>query len=903
MAVSQGRVLESLEKIVKSINPETFVYDFLEAYGFPKATVTKLRNGDKTRNVATVDGDVALKKHIYFRVVPTGTDLEAELEKLSQAEVISRHQLRFPIVTDLVDLVSKDLAAHENLNTPIAELDKVYTFFLPLSGYEKAVLQTEHPADVRASEKMGQLFDLIRAKNDFSSSQKLHALNVFLTRLLFCFYAEDTGIFQEQQMTLAIKSTTSLDGHDLAPFFERLFKVLNLPLESEQRQNLPAMLRAFPYVNGGLFRDEELIPEFSLKARKILLECGGLNWADINPDIFGSMFQSVIEEEQRGNLGQHYTSVSNIMKVIQPLFLDDLWSELSNSKNNESRLKRLLIRLQSLRIFDPACGSGNFLIIAYKELRRLEMAVIDQINDCSAQREIYYSGIKLSQFYGIEIDDFAHEVAILSLWLAEHQMNTTFKEKFGLSQPALPLSNPGNIVCENSLRIDWTRVCPINNELEIYICGNPPFLGSTYRTAEQNEDMEAVFASFGNYKKLDYVASWFVKAAAYIRKSDSRAAFVATNSISQGMQAEMLWSPILVDDYVSIDFAFTSFPWRNNAKQNAAVHVVIVGIATSTKKHTKRLFRRIGGHWHSQTVQHINPYLVPSLSGTVRARTSPFDKKVPLMKAGNKAVDGGYLYLSREEAEHLLDSYPMAKDAVKRAYGADEFLNGKERYCLWIVGTTDTPEIHDIPIIHDRIESVREVRLASRDAGANALADRPHQFRDLNNPEVAIIVPSVTSERRKYAPVGFVKSDSIVIAPNLMIPGGGLYEAGVLMSDAHMDWLRTVAGRLKSDYRYSAKLVYNTFPWPQVTDDQKKTVEDLAEEIFLIREDYPDKNLADLYDPNKMPDPLKNAHQELSKVIDGIFYSKGFTDSVGRLEFLFKRYNDQLLSCAQVIEG
>jgi hypothetical protein len=547
MAVSQARIIESLEQACSNLNPDEFIFSFLDAYGFPKSTITRLRKGGDSRNIAK-GNDIGLKKKLYFRAVAENVDLDADAESLKTSEVVARNDIRFVIVTDFKRLVAFDLKAEERLETTLDELDKQYAFFLPLAGFEKAVMYSEHPADVKASEKMGQLFDLIRERNELSKPDDIHALNVFLTRLLFCFYAEDTDIFEPGQMTSAIQSCTQDDGSDVDQFFTDLFVVLNLRPNAPERKSMPSHFQAFPYVNGGLFLKDVPAPKFGRKARRILIDCGSLDWSEINPDIFGSMFQAVIDEEQRGNLGQHYTSVLNIMKVIQPLFLDKLYADLDKSRKSERKLKKILVRLQNVRIFDPACGSGNFLIIAYKELRKLEMEVIDALNAVSGQAEMYYSGIRLSQFFGIEIDDFAHEVAILSLWLAEHQMNMAFKTKFGYAEAALPLRDSGHITCGNSLHLDWEEICPSvdtsGRPYEVYICGNPPFLGHAGRSPEQNEDMLAVFAGFKGVGNLDLVACWFWKAARYIAQKKAEGAFVATNSVCQGEQVSILWPPI-----------------------------------------------------------------------------------------------------------------------------------------------------------------------------------------------------------------------------------------------------------------------------------------------------------------------------------------------------------------------
>lgn len=891
MAVSQASIIQSLENLVSDLDQSEFIFSFLDAYGFPKSTITRLRKEGDSRNVAE-NGDIGLRKQLYFRALAEGEDLSAQLDALSESSVVARNDIRFVLVTDFKNLLAVDLKAEERLDIEIHELDKHYGFFLPLAGYEKAVMYSEHPADLKASEKMGRLFDLIRERNELTNSEDIHALNVFLTRLLFCFYAEDTGIFEEGQLTYALQSYTKEDGSDLDQFFTDLFSVLNLEEDAPERKKLPAHFQAFKYVNGGLFVDDEPIPEFSRKARRILLDCARLNWSEINPDIFGSMFQAVIDEEQRSNLGQHYTSVSNIMKVIQPLFLDDLYAELDKAKGNEKKLKALLVRLQKLSIFDPACGSGNFLIIAYKELRRLEMQIIDALNAASQQTVMYYSGIKLSQFYGIEIDDFACEIATLSLWLAEHQMNTEFKAKFGYAEPALPLRDGGNVVCGNSLRLDWEEVCPPvdeqGEEREVYICGNPPFLGSGGRSKEQNEDMDSVFTGFKSFGMLDFVACWFWKAAQYIQDKQAQFALVATNSICQGEQVAMLW-PRILEKNLAIRFAYPTFAWKNQAKQNAAVHVVVIGVANSTDIKEKTLFR-VGKDEVTFKVEakNISPYLLEGGDTLVSSRGKPICQ-VSEMVYGNKPVDGGHLLLTTAEKDQLLVSEPQAAKWIKRLLGAQEFINGKERWCLWLVEATQE-EIEAMPLVQQRVEAVRATRLASRDAGARKLAERPHQFRDLKNPSSYILVPCHSSERRDYVPLGFLSSDVIASNANLIIPNATLYEFGILTSEMHMDWMRTVAGRLESRYRYSATLVYNTFPWPDVTEPKRKHIESLAEEVLLIREDYPDKTLAQLYDPDTMPEPLLQAHKNLDRAVEALYREKPFRDASERLEYLFARY-------------
>lgn len=897
MAISQARIIESLEQACSNPNHGEFIFSFLDAYGFPKSTITRLRKGDDSRNVAE-DDDIALKKKLYFRAVSEGTDLNTEAESLKGRGVVARNDIRFVIVTDFKDLVAFDLKAEERLETSVEGLDKQYAFFLPLAGYEKAVMHSEHPADIKASEKMGQLFDLIRERNDLSRPEDIHALNVFMTRLLFCFYAEDTGIFEQDQMTSVLQSTTQEDGSGVDRFFTDLFKVLNLKPDAPERKGMPAHLQAFPYVNGGLFRNDEPIPEFGRRARRILLDCGSLNWSEINPDIFGSMFQAVIDEAQRGNLGQHYTSVSNIMKVIQPLFLDKLYAELEKSRKREKKAKapllRLLLRLQNLRVFDPACGSGNFLIIAYKALRKLEMEVIDALNAIPGQAEMYYSDIRLSQFYGIEIDDFAHEVAILSLWLAEHQMNVAFKEKFGYAKAALPLRDSGNIVCGNALRLDWEDVCPSvdanGNLYEVYICGNPPFLGSGGRSDDQNKNMANVFSTFKAFGMLDFVTCWFWKSAQYISGRNAEFALVSTNSICQGEQASTLWKPIL-NLGLKIRFAYQTFSWKNHAKQNAAVHVVVVGVANAPMVKTATLFKvQDGKNIHLVDVESISPYLLEGGDTVIESRSKPICS-VSEMVYGNKPVDGGHLLLTTDEKNSLLATEPDAEKWVKKLLGAQEFIQAKERWCLWLAEAA-VEDIEDMPLVQQRVEAVRDMRLASKKAATQRTAEDSHLFGEIRHPKIGtyVLVPSVSSERRPYVPIGFFGSDVITTNANLMIPNATLYEFGILTSEMHNDWMRTVAGRLESRYRYSATLVYNTFPWPEVEDLQRKQIEALAEEVLLIREDYPDKSLADLYDPEKMPEPLRDAHKALDRAVEALYRNTPFRDASERLAHLFARY-------------
>ncbi|WP_279451658.1 DNA methyltransferase [Aeromonas hydrophila] len=641
MAVNQAKIFEQLEQLTNELDPNEFIYGFLTAFDFPKATVTQVRQGG-ARNVAKEAGHVALKNKLYFQPTVEGVDLEALLDLRISDPAIAKHKIRFVLVTDFIRFLAWDMLSKELLDIELEELHSNYGFFLPLVGLEKAIVSSENPADVKAAEKMGKLFDLIRIQNDLSQPADIHALNVFLTRLLFCLFAEDTGIFAKGQFTSAIKSYTEEDGRDLDFFLDQLFSVLNSEPGSTKRQNLPVHLTVFPYVNGGLFSSDQPIPELGKKGRRLLLECGTMDWSEINPDIFGSMFQAVIDVEQRSRLGQHYTSYSNIMKVIRPLFLDPLQAELDKqlqvaAHKRAKGLQALLVRMGKLKVFDPACGSGNFLIVAYKELRKLEMAVIKALEEVDPQSFVM-SGLHLSQFYGIEIDDFACEIARLSLWLAEHQLNSQWQQEFGFAPPALPLRESGNIHSGNSLRLDWHQVCPKGSEDEVYVIGNPPFLGTLGRTEEQRTDMQVVFDGFNALGSLDFVACWFWKGAQYIKSSRAEIAFVATNSICQGEQVAVLW-PSIFDLGLNIHIAYTTFPWANNARDKAAVHVIIVGL--SGRNITRVLYQHIRGEWHSQQVSNISPYLVEGNNIAVVPRSQPIVNGVPNLLYGNKPTDGG----------------------------------------------------------------------------------------------------------------------------------------------------------------------------------------------------------------------------------------------------------------------
>lgn len=910
MAFNQTQFFESLEKLtIKVIDKnkkDDFIYDFLSLLDVSKSTITSLKKSDGRYNVAANPelGEVANKHRIYFKPASPDQDLSKILNELKDSHLIAQHKIRMIMVTDFNTVLVNDTKFDETLDCEFADLYKNYHFLLPLAGLERAREYSEHPADVQASEKMGRLFDHIRKHNEFDNADDIHALNIFLTRLLFCLYAEDTGIFEPNQFHDIIDGTTKIDGSDVHSVLFELFDVLDLPMSSAERDNHPTHLAAFPYVNGSLFKYQFAIPDFNARTRRILLECARLNWAEINPDIFGSMFQAVIDPEQRGSLGQHYTSVSNIMKVIQPLFLDELREELdtvialsseNRHKNNKAeRLDALLNRISQIKIFDPACGSANFLIIAYKELRKLEIGILKAQRDLFKESKDNLLGlgfdsvVSLDNLYGIEYDDFASQIARLSLWLAEHQMNVLFEQELGSSQPMLPLKDSGHIIHGNSLRIDWNDVCPNNGTDKIYIIGNPPFGGTLNRTAIQSEDMERVFIGFKKFKSLDYVASWFWKGAQYITGTNAELALVSTNSIVQGTQVAMLF-PSIFELGVNIQFAYQSFPWQNNAKSNAAVHVVIIGLSNKVSK-SRKIYKISDKGWLRQNVKSISPYLVSGSNLVVQSSGTPLHG-YSKMTLGSVPKEEGHFLLDNNEKNTLEKNEPYAKNYIKPILGSKEFLRGEQRWCLWFEDA-DLDDLMRYPLLKERIDNVRRFRLNSKAKATRDMAKYPHLFWLNSQPKEGnyILIPRVSSERRKYLPIGFLDADVISSDANQVIPNGTLFEFGILNSISHNDWMRLVTSRMKSDYRYSGTIAYNTFPFPDVNDEQKKYIENLAEEILLVRADNHGKTLSELYDPDKMPKDLKQAHENLDDAVDKLYRPQGFNTTEERLAHLLSRY-------------
>lgn len=875
-SISYQQTEQELQAFKNGFSPADIPYILLKAFGKSDADIRRYKSGKGI--VARFDG-LLIKGLMAYRTCSTVL-MDETLNALKADASVAKAAPRILAVSDGNRILAFDPKEQETYENPLNKLWIDFQFFYPLCGIERYRGIEENPADVKAAEKMAKLHDEIRAYNDFSSNADLHELNLFMTRLLFCYFAEDTGIFADNLFTISIDRYTREDGSDLSDYIATAFEVM----DKQERTDVPTIFSQFPYVNGGLFSKRIRIPKMGRRARRLIIECGELNWKDINPDIFGSMIQAVVSPSQRGTLGMHYTSVPNIMKVIQPLFLDELYEAFADAKENVKKLRQLLMRISRMKFFDPACGSGNFLIIAYKELRKLEIQIWKRIGELSGGFELPFVNIQLTQFYGIEIDDFAHEVASLSLRLAEHQMNCKFTREFAnVTIPALPLGRSGNIVHGNACRVDWNVVCPHSKEEEVFVMGNPPYLGSSMQDKEQKKDLELVCGHFANYKNLDYIACWFYLAAQYIKGGESKSAFVSTNSICQGDSVSLLW-PNIFKLNVEIYFAHQSFRWNNNAKHNATVTVVVIGL--SNKSGIKKFIYDISGH-RSQS-QYINAYLL-NAPNVIITRCSSSISGFPEMVFGNKPTDGGFLILDKDEKDCIESLYPESKMMIRKFHGADSFLYGENRYCLWIK-ESQVSLAYSIHPIKERLDKVASFRKTSKAESTVLYADRPYFFKQRAHKETSsIIVPRVTSERREYIPVGMLNSETIISDAAQAIYDADIFILGILCSHIHVVWLSAVGGKLETRYRYSS-LVYNSFPFPKISEAKKQEIEEAAEEVLLVREDYPGKTLAELYDPDKMPQDLREAHHRLDLIVESCYRDTPFANDEERLECLFKLY-------------
>lgn len=894
---------DALERLgQRGTSAQEFVYDLLRIFAhWGDGQVRRAKEGPGN---ASKDGrTLVVKDLIAYRPMDADSDISAfydEIKAMRDDPKIAKHLPRLYVVSDGKRVVAVDPKINDEYNNTVDALWRDFEFLTPLAGIEKVQHAAEAEADVKSAELMAKLFDDIRRYNDIRNPDTVHALNVFMSRLLFCFFAEDTGLFPgENLFTDTLRNHTKEDGSDLSEFIDRAFLIMSTNDEAA-RAGVPKLYSVFPYVNGGLFREHFPIPRLSRRARRLILNCGDYNWREINPDIFGSMIQAVVTPEQRAGLGMHYTSVPNIEKVIRPLFLDSLNEEFEAAcaearekmaqkisyELATQRLKSLLDRLSKIKFFDPACGSGNFLIISYKRLRELEIRIWEALRDIAPVAVIPFPTITLTQFYGIELDEYACDTATLSLWLAEHQMNVLFRDAFGVQPETLPLKPSGHIVCGNACRLDWDAVCPHTPSDEVYIMGNPPYLGSSLQDSEQKEDMKIAIGDIcKGYKKLDYIAVWFIKAAEYCKQSDASYAFVSTNSISQGEQVALLW-PIIFNNGLEIKFAYTSFKWSNNAKSNAAVTVVIIGVGNKSKNTKKKLFSDT-----IRIVENINPYLNSGADLIVKTAYSPLNG-MQEMTYGCKANDDGNLILEQYEIDKLLREYPVAEKFIKPLMGSLEFIRDEHRFCLWI-DDVDFSEAYSIPPIRDRIERNRIYR-QNGSAEAKRLAERPHQFREhyhiSERSKEKILVPRVSSERREYIPIGYVDKDTIISDSAFAVYDAEKWLFALLTSKMHNLWVRAVGGRLKTDIRYSATLCYNTFPFPKLTEAQKKELSILADNIITVREENYFLTLGEMYNPETMPEDLRKAHHQLDLAVERIYRPEPFASDEERLAHLFKLY-------------
>lgn len=861
---------------------EDFIFELLSCYGVPRASISRLQKG--TYNLSKNTDEILWKNKLCFKRVDQ-EDAYLVIDALRKDQKISKNSPRFIIVTSGKKLLALDTKTSETIDIKLQELTEFYDFFLPWAGMEKASHEKENIADVKAASKMAKLFDEIRKENPAIDHVSTHSLHNFFSRLLFCYFAEDTEIFAKRQFTKTLEAYTQTDGSDSADFISKLFAVLNI--SPEKRTKLPQYLSDFPYVNGGLFSAKLAIPKISGRARRIMIECGDLNWSQINPDIFGSMIQAVVHQSERAALGMHYTSVPNILKVIEPLFLNDLKTEFANSKDSAVKLKKLLSRIYQIKIFDPACGSGNFLIIAYKELRRLENQILKQIEALTGKLQLSWDvTVMIENFYGLEIDDFACEIAKLSLWLVKHQMNLEYRDLFGSFITLIPLKTAGNIVCNNAARIDWQEVCPNNGSDEIYVIGNPPYQGSKIQDQAQKEDFQLAFPKSPVSKNLDYISIWFIKGADYIANSKAKLALVSTNSICQGEQVAMLW-PIIFAKNLEIHFAHSSFKWQNNAKANAGVTCVIIGL-----RNIDNLPKFLFTDGLSQKVENINGYLLNAENVFIKPRSVSISRMPPML-LGSSGIDGGNLVLTKTEVQKIIAEYPDSKILIKRYVGGNDLLNGLERYCLWI--TDDNLEFaKSIPLIKNKIENCFNWRCkAGRDA--KKYSSSAHKFAYTKyQSKPALIMPMTFSENRSYLTAEFIEKNIVPSNGVLVIYEPSITIFGILTSRMHMVWMRAVCGRLKTDYRYSSSIVYNNFPVPELAKKQTDMISTHVLEVLNARGKHSELTLAQMYDPEKMPADLREAHAGLDLVVERCYRLKPFTSDEERLAYLFKLYEEMI---------
>ena len=864
-----------------------FLVEFFNVFGISSKRVSTFEH--RVKKLDDKDGyiDLLWKGTILIEMKSRGKNLDkAYQQAIDYTHGLKQHELpKYILISDFENFRLYDLEEDKHIEFKFNDLVNNVQHFGYILGYQKKVYKEQDPANIKAAELMGKLHDRLE-----EIGYTAHPLEVYLVRILFLLFAEDTTIFNKQQFQEYLEQRTAEDGSDLASKLQELFQVLNTPKENRFK-NLDEQLADFPYVNGKLFEENLPTASFDTKMRQALLDCCYIDWSKISPAIFGSMFQSVMNPKERRNLGAHYTSETNILKLIKPLFLDDLWKEFESIKDNKNKLPEFHKKLNTLKFLDPACGCGNFLVITYRELRLLELEILRVSNKTGQRvfdvREIIW--LDVDMMCGIEYEEFPARIAEVAMWLIDHQMNMQISNEFGQYFVRLPLKKSAKIVHGNALQTDWENVVS-KNELT-YIIGNPPFIGKKEQKPEQKADMEMIFANAKGTGVLDYVTAWYIKSAQYIQNTKIKVAFVSTNSICQGEQVGLLWSLMFNKYKIKIHFAHRTFSWRNEAKGNAAVHCVIVGFA-NYDTNNKSIFEYddIKGEPHEVKVKNINPFLVEGKDITVENRKSPICK-VPEMNYGSMPIDEGNLILTDEEKEEAIKNEPQIINAIKKYTGGDEFINNKKRWCLWLQNI-EPSVLKNSKFILDRIEKTKKFRLSSNRAATNKLAEKPMLFGEIRQPKLKyIIIPKVSSENRKYIPIGILEPTTITSGSALIIPNANLFMFGIMTSAMHMAWMKATCGRMKSDFQYSASIVYNNFPFPDNPNDkQVKAIETAAQNVLDTRLQFPNSSLADLYDPLTMPPTLVKAHNDLDKAVDLSYRPQPFTSEANRMVFFFELY-------------
>lgn len=863
-----------------------FLEAFLNVFGIARKRVSTFEH--RVKKLSEGDGyiDLLWKGMILIEMKSLGKNLDkASIQANEYVHGLKEHELpKYILVSDFYHFRLFDTEDGTTKEFLLPDLVKNVQHFGFIAGYQKKIYKEQDPVNIKAAELMGKLHDRLK-----EIGYDGHPLEVYLVRILFCLFAEDTTIFEVQQFQDYIEQRTHEDGSDLASKIQELFQVLNTAKEKRYK-NLDEQLNAFPYVNGKLFEEPLPSASFDTKMRQTLLECCYLDWSKISPAIFGSMFQSVMNPVERRNLGAHYTSEKNILKLIKSLFLDALWEEFESVKGNRGRLQDFHKKISLLKFLDPACGCGNFLVITYRELRLLEIEILRILykNQLATSIESII-WLDVDMMAGIEYEEFPARIAEVAMWLIDHQMNMLISAEFGQYFVRLPLKKAANIVYGDALTTDWNTL--ISKDQLSYIFGNPPFIGSKMMKQFQRDEIVKQFDNADGSGILDYVTGWYIKAAKYIQNTQIKVAFVSTNSIVQGEQVSILWGQMLNKYHIKIHFAHRTFKWSNEAKGNAAVYCVIVGFA-SFDNINKKLFEYedIRGEAHELSVKNINPYLVDAKDVLIETRKTAI-VNVPKAVKGSQPTDGGNFLFTEREKIDFLAAEPKAEKFIKPFISAHEFLHNQKRFCLWLTEAMPN-ELNQMPMVLKRIEGVRQMRLKSSKAATVNWANKPTLFTENRQPNKDyILIPRHSSENRKYIPFGFFDKDDIAADSCLVIPSGHIYLFGVLTSVMHMAWVKNVCGRIKSDFRYSIDIVYNNYPWPEnATEKQITLIEAAAQKVLDARLLFPDSSLADLYSPLTMPPALTKAHQELDKAVDLAYRPQPFISEAKRMEFLFELY-------------